>query len=156
MNLPWVPTLILGFRDCSYKFHRLFPLSQYDLPSHNSKLLSFSSPARANRSGSISNAYSIPSSTATEPTEAPSTTEAETLPIKITPEEISATNPHVDYTRCIILSLGRVNLHTKCRTLFTFQARLNFAGIFRCRKPDAGGCEPISGWHVRWLKSCAR
>ncbi|KAJ7658833.1 nagb/rpia/CoA transferase-like protein [Mycena polygramma] len=28
----------------NYKFHRLFPLSQYDLPSHNSRILSFPTP----------------------------------------------------------------------------------------------------------------
>ncbi|KAJ2916016.1 hypothetical protein MD484_g4380, partial [Candolleomyces efflorescens] len=79
----------------SYKFHRLFPLSQYDLPSHNSKILSFSRPVRPARSASVSR----PSSTTTEH---PSSS---TTPTKITQEQISENNPHVDYTRPDLISL---------------------------------------------------
>lgn len=73
----------------SYKFHRLFPLSQYDLPSHNSKILSFSRPVRSARSASVSR----PSNTTTEHQS------SSTPPTKITQEQISENNPHVDYTR---------------------------------------------------------
>ncbi|KAG8217491.1 hypothetical protein J3R82DRAFT_5637 [Butyriboletus roseoflavus] len=41
----------------SYKFHRLFPLSQYDLPTHNTSILAFPlpspQPASQNKSSSI-------------------------------------------------------------------------------------------------------
>ncbi|KAF8504053.1 nagb/rpia/CoA transferase-like protein [Hysterangium stoloniferum] len=32
----------------SYKFHRMFPLSQYDLPTHNDRILSFPEPSSIN------------------------------------------------------------------------------------------------------------
>jgi len=34
----------------SYKFHRMFPLSQYDLPTHNEKILAFPVPSIAKSS----------------------------------------------------------------------------------------------------------
>ncbi|TFK29913.1 nagb/rpia/CoA transferase-like protein [Coprinopsis marcescibilis] len=78
----------------SYKFHRLFPLSQYDLPSHSSKILSFPSPSRSTRSGSVSR----PSDDSTDPSSNPA-------PFKITQEQISENNPDVDYTRPDLISL---------------------------------------------------
>ena len=33
-------------RQSSYKFHRSFPLSQYDLPTHNPRILSFVQPTK--------------------------------------------------------------------------------------------------------------
>ncbi|KAJ2921911.1 hypothetical protein H1R20_g15180, partial [Candolleomyces eurysporus] len=54
----------------SYKFHHLFPLSQYDLPIYYSK------------------------NTTTDP-QSPPTTLA-----RVTQEQISENNAHVDYTRC--------------------------------------------------------
>ncbi|RXW24109.1 hypothetical protein EST38_g1715 [Candolleomyces aberdarensis] len=79
----------------SYKFHRLFPLSQYDLPSHNSKILSFLRPVRPARSASVSR----PPNTTTDPQSPP------TAPARITQEQISENNPHVDYTRPDLISL---------------------------------------------------
>jgi len=66
----------------SYKFHRLFPLSQYDLPNHNSRIFSFPSLK--------------PSVAPEEPSVAPTT---------ITQEHISQNNPDVDYTRPDLISL---------------------------------------------------
>jgi translation initiation factor eIF-2B subunit alpha len=45
----WIPTWRYVSRSSdqatfSYKFHRLFPLSQYDLPTHHSGILSFAHP----------------------------------------------------------------------------------------------------------------
>ncbi|KAF7294959.1 Translation initiation factor eIF-2B subunit alpha [Mycena indigotica] len=60
----------------SYKFHRLFPLSSDDLPSHNPRILSFTS--------STENAPSSDS---------------------LTPEHIAQNNPDVDYTRPDLISL---------------------------------------------------
>ncbi|KAJ7774658.1 hypothetical protein DFH07DRAFT_800406 [Mycena maculata] len=70
----------------SYKFHRLFPLSQYDLPSHNSRMLSFPSPLQRDR----------PS---------PDQSAAQASPFSTTQEEIAKNNPDVDYTRPDLISL---------------------------------------------------
>ncbi|TEB35901.1 nagb/rpia/CoA transferase-like protein [Coprinellus micaceus] len=86
----------------SYKFHRLFPLSQYDLPSHNSKILSFSSPPRPARSASITRSSKDSQSTA-EPTAEDVATEL--APTRLTQDQISENNPHVDYTRPDLISL---------------------------------------------------
>ncbi|KAF5365752.1 hypothetical protein D9758_003304 [Tetrapyrgos nigripes] len=59
----------------SYKFHRLFPLSQYDLPTQKTHLLSFTQPRQPG----------------TNPTDSESA--------KITQEQIAQNNPDVDYTR---------------------------------------------------------
>ncbi|KAH6918610.1 translation initiation factor eif-2b alpha subunit [Coprinopsis sp. MPI-PUGE-AT-0042] len=81
----------------SYKFHRLFPLSQYDLPSHNPNILSFSLPVRSARSASVSrpedNANSSPA------------THSGQAPVGITQETIAQNNPAVDYTRPDLISL---------------------------------------------------
>lgn len=85
----------------SYKFHRLFPLSQYDLPSHNSKILSFprlllserSSPTRTSTHDSTSSA------------QIPTDEKPDLVPPKITQEQISENNPDVDYTRSATSSL---------------------------------------------------
>lgn len=74
----------------SYKFHRLFPLSQYDLPSHNPNILSFSLPVRAARSASVSRPDDANSSPAIRSVRAP---------VGITQETIAQNNPAVDYTR---------------------------------------------------------
>lgn len=95
----------------SYKFHRHFPLSQYDLPSHNSKILSFSPPpSRSARSGSVSRPSSDDDSSTPGPTATgaspppPAETEDHVL-TKITQEQISENNPLVDYTRPDLISL---------------------------------------------------
>ncbi|KAF5315691.1 hypothetical protein D9611_004670 [Ephemerocybe angulata] len=90
----------------SYKFHRLFPLSQYDLPSHNSKILSFSSPSRPTRSASISRPAEDTTTASDPPTASASTNDTEpTSSTSITQQQICKTNPHVDYTRPDLISL---------------------------------------------------
>ncbi|KAJ7109348.1 nagb/rpia/CoA transferase-like protein [Mycena epipterygia] len=79
----------------SYKFHRLFPLSQYDLPSHNPRILSFPSPIEQ------SSVAENPASSAS--LKSPSASEA--LSSSITPEDIAKNNPDVDYTRPDLISL---------------------------------------------------
>ncbi|KAF8212265.1 nagb/rpia/CoA transferase-like protein [Mycena galopus ATCC 62051] len=76
----------------SYKFHRLFPLSQYDLPSHNPRILSFPTPIETDRT-----AKKLPSSV--------SPNSRSTLSSSITQEEIAKNNPDVDYTRPDLISL---------------------------------------------------
>ncbi|KAF8077975.1 hypothetical protein FPV67DRAFT_1557404 [Lyophyllum atratum] len=85
----------------SYKFHRLFPLSQYDLPNHNSRIFSFphSWPSVSPPSKSqLSTSSPSPSAAAesSHPIVAPTT---------ITQEQISQNNPDVDYTRPDLISL---------------------------------------------------
>ncbi|KAH7871881.1 hypothetical protein F5879DRAFT_798874 [Lentinula edodes] len=79
----------------SYKFHRMFPLSQYDLPSHNPGVLSFpqalSARARPASSGL--------------PSESSSSFSSNSSPIKISQEDIARNNPDVDYTRPDLISL---------------------------------------------------
>ncbi|KAJ7940667.1 hypothetical protein B0H13DRAFT_1939262 [Mycena leptocephala] len=72
----------------SYKFHRLFPLSQVDLPSHNPRILSFPRPVEKDYAASPN---SRPASGA--------------LSSPITQEEIAKNNPDVDYTRPDLISL---------------------------------------------------
>ncbi|THU90721.1 nagb/rpia/CoA transferase-like protein [Dendrothele bispora CBS 962.96] len=72
----------------SYKFHRLFPLSQYDLPSHNPKLLSFTQPRPPGMS-----------------LKTQSNNASEVNPHQINQEQIAQNNPDVDYTRPDLISL---------------------------------------------------
>ncbi|KAG5353937.1 hypothetical protein C0989_011425 [Termitomyces sp. Mn162] len=77
----------------SYKFHRLFPLSQYDLPNQNARIFSFSRPKPA-------------ASPPRQPQTSPTRPEASDLaPVTITQEQISQNNPEVDYTRPDLISL---------------------------------------------------
>lgn len=93
--------LFTAFR--SYKFHRLFPLSQYDLPTHNPGILSF---PRTTRSPSEltaitpSHLVSQQHETTKNPKESSSTV---LIPLNMTPEQISQ-NPDVDYTRYFAFS----------------------------------------------------
>lgn len=91
----------------SYKFHRLFPLSQYDLPSHNSKILSFPRSLLSDRSGPTIDATASDSQTDTVP---PSTSnQPDLVPPRITQEQISQNNPDVDYTRSVpFISTARI------------------------------------------------
>jgi len=82
----------------SYKFHRLFPLSQYDLPSHNSKILSFPRPLLADRLPPNQSSSSNESTAST-------TNQPDLVPPRITQEQISQNNPDVDYTRPDLISL---------------------------------------------------
>lgn len=72
---------------CSYKFHRLFPLSQYDLPTHNPALLAPSLPLSSSAAGSV---------------RSPTKKSDPVLSLKITQEQIAQNNPDVDYTRFVI------------------------------------------------------
>ncbi|KZP02859.1 nagb/rpia/CoA transferase-like protein [Athelia psychrophila] len=89
----------------SYKFHRLFPLSQYDLPTHNPSILSFprtvpSLPGAAALS-SFPDAHSERENSAMK---SRSPTSAISVPLSMTSEQISR-NPDVDYTRPDLISL---------------------------------------------------
>ncbi|PPQ78103.1 hypothetical protein CVT25_015637 [Psilocybe cyanescens] len=91
----------------SYKFHRLFPLSQYDLPSHNSKILSFPHPLPVDIPSTINSLTKQPlpeSSTS-------SNNEPDPIPPRITQEQISENNPDVDYTRSVLLSTSTVRIY---------------------------------------------
>jgi len=80
----------------SYKFHRLFPLSQYDLPSHNSKILSFPHPFPSDCSPQSLDISTEWSST---------NNHSDPILPRITQEQISQNNPDVDYTRPDLISL---------------------------------------------------
>ncbi|KZV71659.1 nagb/rpia/CoA transferase-like protein [Peniophora sp. CONT] len=96
----------------SYKFHRLFPLSQYDLPTHSAEILSFAQPAldagsKAPRplEGSVSHGGPVVPSIKTAPvTDSPPTAVADAAQRTMSPEQI-AKNPGVDYTRPDLISL---------------------------------------------------
>ncbi|PCH38240.1 nagb/rpia/CoA transferase-like protein [Wolfiporia cocos MD-104 SS10] len=89
----------------SYKFHRLFPLSQYDLPTHSSTILSFPTlPPRSHVPGG-----DAPQGLSTVPSSAARGTPASSKPgppteMKMNAEQISR-NPGVDYTRPDLISL---------------------------------------------------
>ncbi|KAF8921334.1 hypothetical protein CPB85DRAFT_1210285, partial [Mucidula mucida] len=90
----------------SYKFHRLFPLSQYDLPTHNSKLLSFSVPqGRAHRNSSAKPPTTLPGSSLGSSAAAGVKDSDPPASIKISQEQIARNNPDVDYTRPDLISL---------------------------------------------------
>ncbi|KAN0077313.1 hypothetical protein V8E55_011168 [Tylopilus felleus] len=81
----------------SYKFHRLFPLSQYDLPTHNPNIL----------------AFPLPSSSSTRPAPQSDNSSIKTtdenklrreLPRTMTHEQM-ACHPDVDYTRPDLITL---------------------------------------------------
>ncbi|KAI0646961.1 nagb/rpia/CoA transferase-like protein [Trametes meyenii] len=86
----------------SYKFHRLFPLSQYDLPTHNPNILSFTTPtprSAGHDDASSSGAPAVlPAGSANEGASSSRTERA------MTQEQI-AKNPGVDYTRPELISL---------------------------------------------------
>ncbi|KAI0062290.1 nagb/rpia/CoA transferase-like protein [Artomyces pyxidatus] len=94
----------------SYKFHRLFPLSQDDLPTHNPGILSFSQPqhhltpelvARPSVSSTSRPALKTSiNSSSTPNTLLPASSVQRTM----TDEQISR-NPDVDYTRPDLISL---------------------------------------------------
>ena len=78
----------------SYKFHRLFPLSQYDLPSHNSKILTFPRPYLSKPPQSLD--------TSAESSSTLIDNQPDLIPPRITQDQISQNNPDVDYTRLVI------------------------------------------------------
>lgn len=98
----------LSYPFASYKFHRLFPLSQYDLPTHKAHMLSF--PRPAHRPGLSTTARPSAAQIAKAPPPTPlggtplSSTRmiprsAQSTQLTMTAEQISL-NPEVDYTRC--------------------------------------------------------
>jgi len=91
----------------SYKFHRLFPLSQYDLPTHNVNILSFPSALHptsdtlshaAESSGETVDVQSRTNGTPSRPTTGAPTHRS------MSADQI-ARNPDVDYTRPDLISL---------------------------------------------------
>ncbi|KAI0748029.1 nagb/rpia/CoA transferase-like protein [Daedaleopsis nitida] len=86
----------------SYKFHRLFPLSQYDLPTHNPNILSFPTPA--GRSAGLDDAPSITMPAATTKRPASPETSSSSTARAMSQEQI-VKNPGVDYTRPDLISL---------------------------------------------------
>ncbi|EIW85211.1 nagb/rpia/CoA transferase-like protein [Coniophora puteana RWD-64-598 SS2] len=78
----------------SYKFHRLFPLSQYDLPTHTPKILSFPSAVTPDAKGPGQNSADQDAEKITIPKHTRT----------MTTEQI-ACNPNVDYTRPDLISL---------------------------------------------------
>ncbi|KAI9566454.1 hypothetical protein HD554DRAFT_2275242 [Boletus coccyginus] len=81
----------------SYKFHRLFPLSQYDLPTHNPNILAFPLPSPSSARPASQNKDSSIRTTG----ENILTPEA---PRTMTHEQI-ACHPDVDYTRPDLITL---------------------------------------------------
>ncbi|KAF4603619.1 translation initiation factor eIF-2B subunit alpha [Pleurotus pulmonarius] len=87
----------------SYKFHRLFPLSQYDLPSHKPDILSFTNP--------LFNSKPLTADAEHEDGITPSDIsnadihKARSVPLSISQEDIYRNNPDVDYTRPDLISL---------------------------------------------------
>ena len=96
----------------SYKFHRLFPLSQYDLPTHTPETLTFPKPVVTSRRPNIGTTArpSVISKTPEDKTIAPVPTPApekkesaagKRMPARTISEEDLALNPEVDYTRSV-------------------------------------------------------
>lgn len=88
----------------SYKFHRLFPLSQYDLPTHNPSILSFPSlPPRPFVTPPTTSGVSPPiaKSGIDESLNVTPTSSSE----RSMSAEMTAKNPDVDYTRPDLISL---------------------------------------------------
>lgn len=83
----------------SYKFHRLFPLSQYDLPSHNSKILSFTQALQPDPSEAMIQHSTQPVPADENQGKPRDSISGADLPPKITQEQICQNNPDVDYTR---------------------------------------------------------
>ncbi|TCD69721.1 translation initiation factor eIF-2B subunit alpha [Steccherinum ochraceum] len=86
----------------SYKFHRLFPLSQYDLPTHNPSILSFRPPQVTAAPSSPSGVSPDHQNEAINGTS--SATPAAPSSRTMSADQI-ACNPDVDYTRPDLISL---------------------------------------------------
>lgn len=85
----------------SYKFHRLFPLSQYDLPTHKPNILSF--PLTATTTPHPTDSVSLDNQqVSTAEQNASTLTHSQTR--YMTQEQI-ARNPDVDYTRPDLITL---------------------------------------------------
>ena len=132
----------------SYKFHRSFPLSQYDLPTHNSRILSFAQPTKRAATEQIQVSAQV-----TDVLDR-TTASDEHVPISallsvaspqrtMTSEQISR-NPDVDYTTFELVPL--LSFPQSDRRP---QTRLDISCLFRRRCFDTGGSEPILSWDVR-------
>ncbi|KIJ69434.1 hypothetical protein HYDPIDRAFT_106051 [Hydnomerulius pinastri MD-312] len=82
----------------SYKFHRLFPLSQYDLPTHNPRILAFPLTSATPSPNTSLQAKNPSIRTANENASIPEQSRS------MTHEQI-ACNPDVDYTRPDLITL---------------------------------------------------
>ncbi|KAI0256671.1 IF-2B-domain-containing protein [Lactifluus subvellereus] len=93
----------------SYKFHRLFPLSQYDLPTHNSGILSFARPTTRPSTEQIQASLQLKGShdgaTVSDEHSSTSILPSMTSPPRTMTEEQISRNPDVDYTRPDLISL---------------------------------------------------
>ena len=90
----------------SYKFHRLFPLSQYDLPTHNPTILSFSTlQQRPTPPDSASHGVAASGHGAAREGSSETTLTAPPAEMKMSSEQMSR-NPSVDYTRYGIYALS--------------------------------------------------
>ncbi|KAI0736975.1 nagb/rpia/CoA transferase-like protein [Fomitopsis betulina] len=89
----------------SYKFHRLFPLSQYDLPTHNPTILAFSTlQHRPTPPESVSHGVATSGHGAAREGSPETVIAAPATEMKMTSEQMSR-NPSVDYTRPDLISL---------------------------------------------------
>lgn len=136
---------------CSYKFHRLFPLSQYDLPTHNPSILSF---PRTVPSPSVLTAP-LSSSVSHQPEKTviknSSSTSALLMPLSMTSEQISR-NPDVDYTRY----LTSVCIAARVLDNASVKTRFNFTSILGCWASNAGRSVTVPSRHVRRLNTAHR
>jgi len=94
-------TLVDDLCFSSYKFHRLFPLSQYDLPTHNPNILSFPPILHRRSSMALSSDFDLASSVQVPSANANELQTSPLPPLNMTAEQISR-NPDVDYTRYAI------------------------------------------------------
>lgn len=89
----------------SYKFHRLFPLSQYDLPTHTPSTLSFPAPSAQSDTHDPNSGASPEVSPAGAHGNSPASGEPSTAAQWTMTSEQIARNPDVDYTRPDLISL---------------------------------------------------
>lgn len=125
-------------RQPSYKFHRSFPLSQYDLPTHNSRILSFVQPTKRTALQASPQVTDALDHTIASDEHIPiSAISTASLQRTMTSEQIGR-NPGVDYTTFGLVSLLLCPL-SDARP----QTRPDFPCLLRCRCFDTGRCEPI-------------
>lgn len=149
----------------SYKFHRLFPLSQYDLPTHTPDILSFPrQTVRPSADSTIARPSVFPQPNSPTRSKLPtrsllpshSAHALSTSEYIMKPEQIRL-NPEVDYTRCALLAFHTSHviadtmptmLRFPAYRLYSSQAGSDFAGILRRGDSDARGSKSIPGGNV--------
>jgi len=93
----------------SYKFHRSFPLSQYDLPTHNSRILSFAQPTKRPAieqvQASAQGTDALDRTTASDEHVPISALLSTASPQRTMTSEQISRNPGVDYTTPDLISL---------------------------------------------------